>query len=63
MYHREMVARLDLLRFSALERRTDGALVRLVADVGAEGGMETVDARLRHFARELTAVLPRYVPD
>lgn len=63
MYHRETVARLDLLRFSALERRTDGALVRLVADVDADGGMEVVEARLRHFARELTAVLPRYVPD
>lgn len=63
MYHRETLARLDLVRFSALERRTDGALIRLVADVDPNRSVDVIDAKLGRFAHELTGVLPGFVPD
>lgn len=63
MYREELLARLDLIRLSALERRTDGALIRLVAELGPTEGVADVDARLVGFARSLTPILPAYVPD
>lgn len=56
-------ARLDLVRSAAFESRTDGALIRLVSELGANEGLDEVDARIGRFAQALTAVLPLYVPD
>ena len=57
------LARLDLLRSSVLHSRTDGGLVRLVAEVLPGETVEEVDYRLLSFAGELTAIIARYVPD
>lgn len=62
-HHRGAVARLDLLRSAAVDRRSDGALVRLVSEVGRNENFEQVDRRLQAFAGELIAVLPGFVPD
>ncbi|HEY9380094.1 MAG TPA: VPLPA-CTERM-specific exosortase XrtD [Burkholderiales bacterium] len=62
-YRQELLARLDLVRFSALERRTDGALIRLVTELGPDETEAAVDKRLGLFAEALSVVLPTYVPD
>lgn len=62
-FNDETLARLDLLRSSVLHSRTDGALVRLVAEVLPGETVEEVDHRLLNFAGELTAIIARYVPD
>lgn len=62
-YRQEMLARLDLIRTSALERRTDGALIRLVAELAPDDDIAEVERRLGDFAASITAVLPAYVPD
>lgn len=63
MYRNELLARLDLIRLSAFERRTDGALVRLVADVLPGEDIAEADRRLERFVTALTGVLSSYVPD
>lgn len=62
-FNSETHARLDLLRSSVLHSRTDGGLVRLVAEVLPGEALEDVDSRLLSFAGELTTVIARYVPD
>lgn len=62
-FNHETLARLDLIRSSVLESRTDGGLVRLVAEVLPEETLAEVDHRLVSFAGELTGVIARYVPD
>ena len=44
--------------------RSDGALVRLITPIGTGQGAEAeADARLQAFLGEMTAVLPRFVPE
>lgn len=62
-YRDEMLARLDLVRSSLLENRTDGALVRLVAELRPGEGLDAGDARLMRFASEFVGLIPAYVPD
>lgn len=62
-YRKEGLARLDLIRFSLLENRTDGALIRLVTDVKAGDGADAADRRLSAMALELNRVITTYVPD
>ena len=63
VYREEMMARLDLVRISLLENRTDGALIRLVTELRPGEGMDAGDARLRRFASEFVGLIPAYVPD
>jgi exosortase D (VPLPA-CTERM-specific) len=51
------------LFWDALTRdRTDGALVRLITPISANGNTTAADARLTDFAKAMTAVLGKYVP-
>jgi len=59
----QMLARLDLIRLSLLENRTDGALVRLFTELRAGERLEEADRRLKRFAVEIVPVIPAYVPD
>jgi exosortase D (VPLPA-CTERM-specific) len=63
MYSQELRARLDLLRSSIMENRTDGALVRIVTDIDAKNSVQVADDRLVKFSQLLLGVLPEYVPD
>lgn len=63
VYREEMLARLDLVRLSLLEDRTDGALIRLVTELRPGEGLEAGDARLKRFAAEFVGLIPAYVPD
>lgn len=49
----------DSIKFN----RTDGALVRLTTVVGKHEDIEKADARLQDFARQVTTVLPEYIPE
>ncbi len=42
--------------------RTDGALIRLVTSVGQTEDIEKADQRLQTFIKELTPILPAYIP-
>lgn len=59
----DMRARLDLARYALLEKRTDGALVRLITELGSGEGLEQGDLRLRQFSAHVIGLLPAYVPD
>ena len=63
VYRQELLARLDLVRISLLEDRTDGALVRLVTELRTGESMDAADARLKRFAAEFVGLIPAYVPD
>jgi exosortase D (VPLPA-CTERM-specific) len=63
VYHHELLARLDLVRLSLLEDRTDGALIRLVTELRPGESMEAGDTRLKRFAAEFVDLIPPYVPD
>ena len=63
VYREEMLARLDLVRISLLENRTDGALVRLVTEVRPGESLDAGDARLKSFASGFVGLIPAYVPD
>lgn len=63
MYRQELLARLDLIRFSLVENRTDGALIRLITELGHGETMAGADARLGRFAAEFAELIPAYVPD
>jgi exosortase D (VPLPA-CTERM-specific) len=60
---KEFLARLDLVRSSLLENRTDGALVRLVTELKRGEDLPAGDARLQRFAAEFVGLIPAYVPD
>ncbi len=62
-YRGALRARLDLVRSSLFENRTDGALIRLVSELGPSENVAAVDARMGRLAQALSAVLPLYVPD
>ncbi|MFY9327892.1 MAG: VPLPA-CTERM-specific exosortase XrtD [Georgfuchsia sp.] len=63
VHRQEFLARLDLVRSSLLENRTDGALVRLVTELRPGEGPDAADARLKRFAAEFVGLIPGYVPD
>lgn len=63
VYRKEILARLDLVRLSLLEDRTDGALVRLFTEVRPGESLDAGDARLKRFASEFIGLLPAHVPD
>jgi len=63
MFNDETFARFDLVRFAAMESRTDGALIRLVTNIGRNEGMEDADKRLSGFATDFVKHLSDYVPD
>lgn len=63
MYSHELLARVDLVRSSIFENRTDGSLVRLVTDIDKKSGTQVADDRLARFAGLLLGILPDYVPD
>jgi len=63
IYRQELLARLDLVRSSLLENRTDGALIRLITELGHGETPESADARLSRFAAEFAELIPAYVPD
>ena len=48
---------------SLTRHRTDGALVRLTADVEPGEDVAEVDRRLESFARDISGLLPAYIPD
>ena len=62
-YLQEFLARLDLVRLSLLENRTDGALIRLFTEVRPDETLDIGDARLKRFAAGFVGLIPAYVPD
>ena len=62
-YRQEFLARLDLVRISLMENRTDGALVRLVTEVKPGETLDAGNARLQRFAAEFVGLIPAHVPD
>lgn len=62
-YTDELLARINLVRSSLVDRRTDGALVRLVTQVKPTEAVSDADARLAKYAQPFLDTLPRYVPD
>lgn len=62
-YREEAMARLDLLRTSLLDNRTDGALIRVMTDLAPGEGPEAADARLSRFIPGVLGVIPDHVPD
>jgi len=52
-----------LLVDSLLRNRTDGALIRAVTPVVADGDLTAADARLNTFAKQVDEQLPCFVPD
>lgn len=63
MYSQEALARIDLIRISLMENRTDGALVRLVTEVASGESIHQADNRLLKFSEKLISVLSDYIPD
>jgi EpsI family protein len=43
--------------------RTDGSLVRLTTQIPPGDNLEKADALLQDFSRELTAILPKFIPN
>jgi exosortase D (VPLPA-CTERM-specific) len=62
-YNQEFITRLNLIKFSLLENRTDGALIRLVTDVMAGESLEAAESRLMRFSPDFVSIIPTYVPD
>lgn len=62
-YRHELQARLDLIRFSLFENRTDGALIRLVTELRPGETLQVAESRLELFAGVFANVLTDYVPD
>lgn len=50
---------LDAVRWN----RTDGALVRIVTQVGPNEALEAAQQRAMHFANQVTPLLPRFIPN
>lgn len=48
---------------SILKKRSDGALMRITTIVPRNGSLEDADNRLTEFAREISSIVPEYVPD
>lgn len=48
---------------SLVINRTDGALIRLVAPIKAQGDVLVADARMQEFVRTIAKQLPRYIPE
>jgi len=63
MFNDEIKARFDLIRFAAIESRTDGALIRLVTNIARTETMEDADRRLSGFAAQFVKYLSDYLPD
>lgn len=59
----EYVMKWYLFRDAVLDRRSDGALVRLVTPVLPGESLETADERLTRFAYQVIPELPAYIPD
>ncbi|MEL7311229.1 MAG: VPLPA-CTERM-specific exosortase XrtD [Pseudomonadota bacterium] len=59
----ELAVKWYIFRDALLRNRSDGALVRLVTPVPEGESLEAADRRLSSFAREVSAELPRFVPD
>jgi len=59
----EYMVKLYLLWDSITRRRTDGALVRLVSSVRPGQDVAEVDASLQRFTRQVSGLLPEYIPD
>lgn len=59
----ELAVKWYLLWDALTRNRTDGALVRLTTVLRPGEAVESADARLRAFAREIAAPLSRYIPD
>ena len=52
-----------LLEDAILEKRTDGALVRLTTAVRPGEAVSTAEARLNDFAKSVAPLLPHYIPN
>jgi EpsI family protein len=59
----EYAVKWHLLVDAVVRNRTDGALVRVMTDVGPNEDMSTADARLVRFVRAAAPKLGAFVPD
>ncbi len=59
----ELAVKWYIFRDALVRNRSDGALIRLVTPVDAGESIEGADNRLTDFAREVSAELPRFIPD
>lgn len=57
------MAKLDALWRGIISSRTDGALVRLVTNIGLDGSEQDADRQLTKFAQVTLDVLPAFVPN
>lgn len=59
----EYAVKWHMLVDSIKQNRTDGALVRLTARLGPHENVEVADKVLKDFARQVTPILPAYIPE
>ncbi|MEL6366399.1 MAG: exosortase C-terminal domain/associated protein EpsI, partial [Pseudomonadota bacterium] len=59
----ELAVKWYIFRDALVRNRSDGALIRLVTPVDAGESIEGADNRMTDFAREVSAELPRFIPD
>ncbi|MBS3805301.1 MAG: VPLPA-CTERM-specific exosortase XrtD [Oleiphilaceae bacterium] len=62
-FRQDTLARLDLVRSSILDNRTDGGLIRLVAELVPGETLAELDERLIGFTSELAPILASFIPD
>ena len=58
----EWLVKWYLFQDSVVRRRSDGAMVRVMATLGSGESVDAVDARLQAFAALAGNALPRYLP-
>lgn len=59
----EFVMKFWLIVDAVTRKRSDGAMVRLIAPVSDAGGLEKADKQLQEMMNRMDAFLPRYVPN
>jgi EpsI family protein len=59
----DYVAKAYMMADAIRWNRTDGALVRVVTQVGPRESVEAAQERAKGFASQMTPLLPRFIPD
>jgi hypothetical protein len=58
----EFLVKWYLLTDAIFMRRSDGALVRVIAPLTPGGDVSRLDGALNEFAADIAPMLPRYIP-
>jgi exosortase D (VPLPA-CTERM-specific) len=52
-----------LFRDAVVLNRTDGSLIRVIADVSSVDNLETVETEMQSFMEKIVPLLPKYIPE